>query len=223
MAVCSRCGNKIGIFEPSMNGLCSACIAEIDKEKRKSAEKIIVSTGSINKSYDIVGLVYFQVSNSGYFSSQLDTLCERYIQEITQWLDAGLISSPKHSEAAFYIAVEELKIKSLSLGADAIIELRSEIVFDSGQKDIFFMQVYGTAVKFLATENDLNSKHETAKKKAPPLKEGDYIQHSDWGRGKIINIDYVNRFCSVLFDGNDEPVKITSEHLKSGKVKRLKI
>ena len=51
-------------------------------------------------------------------------------------------------EKAFYIAVEELKLRAMQLGADAIIGMRQDIDLDTNGFAFFYLQMYGTAVKF---------------------------------------------------------------------------
>ena len=51
-------------------------------------------------------------------------------------------------EKAFYIAVEELKKKAALLDADAIIGMRQDIDLDTNGFSYFYLQMYGTAVKY---------------------------------------------------------------------------
>ncbi len=48
---------------------------------------------------------------------------------------------------AFYIATEELKLRAMLLGADAIVGMRQDIDLDTNGFQHFYLQMYGTAVK----------------------------------------------------------------------------
>ena len=121
------------------------------------ANKIIVTTGDFSSPYEVLGLVYFQVSNVGVFSNHYDMLTETYEPRIADWLQKGLMTAVKKGmfggisyysfEASFYIGVEELKRKCRSLGGDAVICVREDMdVLDGGN---FAVQMYGTAVRFV--------------------------------------------------------------------------
>ena len=43
---------------------------------------ILVTTGDINQDYQIIGPVYFQISNKGIFSNALSKLVKQYEAEI---------------------------------------------------------------------------------------------------------------------------------------------
>jgi hypothetical protein len=45
---------------------------------------IIVTTGDLKQAYQVLGPVYFQVSNKGLFSSALSKLTKQYEAEIAQ-------------------------------------------------------------------------------------------------------------------------------------------
>lgn len=45
-------------------------------------KNIIVSTGDINKKYEIIGPVYFQVSNKGILTNTFSELSYKYREEI---------------------------------------------------------------------------------------------------------------------------------------------
>ena len=46
------------------------------------SNKIIVTTGDLKNDYEILGPVYFSVSNKGLFGSQLGSLIKKYKGEI---------------------------------------------------------------------------------------------------------------------------------------------
>lgn len=50
-------------------------------------------------------------------------------------------------DIAFFIAMQELKLRAAYLGADAIVGMRQETNLDTNGFQHFYMQVYGTAVR----------------------------------------------------------------------------
>jgi hypothetical protein len=126
------------------------------------SKNIIVTTGDLQSAYSIIGPVYFQVSNKGLFSNQLDKLAKQYKSKITQMKKQGQIGAAQADwgflygewsvgqgqfETAFFVAVQELKKRANLLGADAIIGMRQDIDLDTSGFQYFYLQVYGTAVK----------------------------------------------------------------------------
>lgn len=51
-------------------------------------------------------------------------------------------------DKAFFIAVQELKLRASLLKADAIVSMRQDIDLDTAGFQYFYLQMYGTAVKF---------------------------------------------------------------------------
>lgn len=51
-------------------------------------------------------------------------------------------------EIAFFIAVEELKKRAAMLGAEGVVFMRQDIDLDREAYQFFYLQMYGTAVKF---------------------------------------------------------------------------
>ena len=129
---------------------------------------VIVSTGDIHKAYEIIGPVYFQVSNKpeGFDASTLSEYQELYAEEInhlqnsektggkregsTEWACAWgeWCLGDSNFEIAFFIAVEELKKRAAMVGADGVIYMRQDIDMDLEAFQFFYLQMYGTAVKF---------------------------------------------------------------------------
>lgn len=122
-----------------------------------------VTTGDIHRDYQIIGPVFFQVSNKGIISSQLGRLKKKYQAEIEEMRKRGQVGPPQADwgfiigewsvgqsdfELAFYIAVQELKKRASKLGADAIVGMRQDIDLDTNSFAFFYLQMYGTAVKF---------------------------------------------------------------------------
>jgi hypothetical protein len=127
------------------------------------SNKIIVTTGDLKKDYEVIGPVYFSVSNKGLFGSQLGTLIKKYKSEIetlkkeaflsperTDWgvLWGEFSAGQNDFDKAFYIAVQELKSRAQILNADAIVSMKQDIDLDTNGFQYFYLQMYGTAVKF---------------------------------------------------------------------------
>ncbi|WP_309640745.1 heavy metal-binding domain-containing protein [Flavobacterium sp.] len=127
-------------------------------------QNIIVTTTDIKREYDIIGPIYFQLSNKGLFSSDLTRLSKVYKEELQAIQKQGLSSETKADwgflygefsfgmqndfDKAFYIAVREIQKRASKIGADAIIGMRQDIDMDTNQFQYFYLQMYGTAVKF---------------------------------------------------------------------------
>ena len=125
--------------------------------------KVIVTTGDLKEDYEILGPVYFQVSNKGLFGSALSSLVKKYQAEIQGMKKQGAMSQDRTDwgfiygewsvgqsdfEKAFFVATEELKKRGEMVGADAIICMRQDIDMDTNGFAYFYLQMYGTAVKF---------------------------------------------------------------------------
>lgn len=141
-------------------------------EDRKKMLDMIVTTGDIKEDYEIIGPVYFQVSNKGLFSSALGRLTKEYETEIKQMKSSGKMSPERADwgflygewsvgqsdfEKAFFVATEELKKRAKLVGADAIIGMRQDIDLDTNGFAFFYLQMYGTAVKLKSTLQDIES------------------------------------------------------------------
>jgi len=129
-------------------------------------KNIIVSTGDLKQNYEVIGPVYFQVSNKGVFGllgSNLSALVKQYNDEIQKMKSTGQLNSEKMDwgflygewsvgandfDKAFFISVQELKKRAALLGADAVICMRQDIDIDTNGFAYFYLQMYGTAVKF---------------------------------------------------------------------------
>jgi len=124
--------------------------------------QMIVTTGDLKESYEVIGPVYFQVSNKGFFSSALEKLSKQYKDDLAKLKKGGQVSEQKADwgflygewsagqndfDRAFFIAVEELKKRAKMLGADAVIAMRQDIDLDTSGFQYFYLQMYGTAVK----------------------------------------------------------------------------
>lgn len=127
--------------------------------------KITVSTTDIQQEYEILGPVYFQVSNKGLFSSALSKLIKKHKAEITELKRIGLTDAhnkfdwgilygefsfgmENDFDKAFFVAVRELQMRAEKMGADAVIGMRQDIDMDTNHFQYFYLQMYGTAIKF---------------------------------------------------------------------------
>ena len=125
---------------------------------------VLVTTGDINRVYEILGPVYFQVSNKGVFGSALSSLVKKYKDQIASMKKQGTMSQERSDwgflygewsvgqsdfEKAFFVATEELKKRGEMVGADAIICMRQDIDMDTNGFAYFYLQMYGTAVRFI--------------------------------------------------------------------------
>ncbi len=125
--------------------------------------KIIVTTGDLKQDYEIIGPIYFQVSNKGIFSSALSKLIKQYRDELEKLKKDSLINKERLDwgflygeysfgmqndfDKAFFIAVSEIQRRAEILGADAVISMKQDIDMDTNQFQYFYLQMYGTAVK----------------------------------------------------------------------------
>ena len=123
---------------------------------------IPVTTEDIREEYDIIGPVYYQLSNKGLFSSSFSSKFKEYSAEIEKMKKRGTMSKDRADwgflygefsvgqsdfEKAFFIATEELKKRAVMLGGDAVIGMRQDIDLDTNGFAFFYLQMYGTAVK----------------------------------------------------------------------------
>ena len=131
-------------------------------EYRQKVNAVIVTTGELKEDYEIIGPVYFQVSNKGIFSSTLSELVNKYSAEIEEMKNHALMSERRSDwgflwgeysvgqndfEKAFFVATQELKKRALMLGGDAVVSMRQDINLDTSGFQYFYLQMYGTVVK----------------------------------------------------------------------------
>ena len=131
-------------------------------EYRQKVNAVIVTTGDLKEDYEIIGPVYFQVSNKGLFSSTLSDLVNKYSAEIEDMKNSALMSERRSDwgflwgeysvgqndfEKAFFVATQELKKRALMLGGDAVVSMRQDIDLDTNGFQYFYLQMYGTVVK----------------------------------------------------------------------------
>lgn len=131
-------------------------------EYRQKVNAIIVTTGDLKEDYEIIGPVFFQVSNKGLFSSTLSELINKYSAEIEEMKNHALMSERRSDwgflwgeysvgqndfEKAFFVATQELKKRAVMLGGDAVVSMRQDIDLDTSGFQYFYLQMYGTVVK----------------------------------------------------------------------------
>jgi hypothetical protein len=170
MPECEKCGKQYSMWTTSIGSrLCRECsttgsdtLQNGDASQPKAGHPI-VTTGDLNRDYEIIGPVYFQVSNKGVFSSQLSKLIKQYDSEIAQMKKQGQLGEQQRDwgalygeysvgqgdfDKAFFIAVQELRKRAAALKADAVICMRQDTDLDTNGFAFFYMQIYGTAVRF---------------------------------------------------------------------------
>jgi len=131
---------------------------------------IIVTTGNIKENHSIIQPVFVQISNKGVLKNQYEQLEIKHQKLIQGLQDKELLppnpSSKKRNslsssmestditgvrmEKAFYIALEEIKQKAAHLEGDAVVYMRYETDFLANPSNEFYLQMYGTVVKFEA-------------------------------------------------------------------------
>ncbi|MFU2360486.1 MAG: hypothetical protein ACM690_02825 [Phascolarctobacterium sp.] len=131
-------------------------------EYRQKVNAVIVTTGDLKEDYEIIGPVYFKVSNKGLFSSTLSDLVNKYSAEIEDMKNHALMSERRSDwgflwgeysvgqndfEKAFFVATQELKKRAVMLSGDAIVSMRQDIDLDTSGFQYFYLQMYGTVVK----------------------------------------------------------------------------
>ena len=131
-------------------------------EYRQKVNAVIVTTGDLKEDYEIIGPVFFQVSNKGIFSSTLSELVNKYSAEIEEMKNNALMSERRTDwgflwgeysvgqndfEKAFFVATQELKKRALMHGGDAEDSKRQDIDLDTSGFQYFYLQMYGTVVK----------------------------------------------------------------------------
>jgi Putative heavy-metal-binding len=161
MRKCRFCQKEI----QASSVVCEHCGRELIPGRSQPNLKLSmpVTTGDVKQDYEILGPVYFQVSNKGLFSSALSKLIQQYEAEIADARKQGQVGERRADwsflygeysvgqsdfEKAFFVAVQELKKRAAMLGADAVVGMRQDIDLDTNTFQFFYLQMYGTAVKF---------------------------------------------------------------------------
>ena len=130
--------------------------------KKKIMKNTIITTGDLKQNYEIIGPVYYQISNRGIFANEISEKINEYKEAIEEMKKEGIMSvsmndygflygnysvGQKLFEPAFYIATQELKKRAVILGGDAVIFMRQDIDIETENINNFYLQMYGTAVK----------------------------------------------------------------------------
>lgn len=125
--------------------------------------KVFVTTGDWYEPYEVIGPVYYQISNRGIFSTPISKKINEYSAMFANMRQNNTLSKRNKDlgflygnydvgsndfEIAFFIATEELKKKARYLGADAVICMRQDIDIETEHINNFYLQMYGTAIKF---------------------------------------------------------------------------
>lgn len=126
-------------------------------------KKILITTGDIEQKYQLLGPVFYHISNKGLFSNQLAKLIKKHNEDIQKFNSQGgsfydsdwsivygshYLQNNDEQEAAFIISLRELSSKAENLGADAVINMRCDIKFEVSGFQGFSLHIFGTAVKF---------------------------------------------------------------------------
>lgn len=143
-------------------------LLEKERLRKQNIRNIIVTTGDLKEDYTILGPIYFQVSNKGLFSTELSRLITKNSEELAILRNNGQLGENKPDwgilygefsvgqkdfDKAFFVGIQELKKRCAMLGGDAIISMRQDIDLDTTNIQHFYMQMYGTAVRTLKSDN----------------------------------------------------------------------
>ena len=130
--------------------------------KKKIMKNTIITTGDLKQNYEIIGPVYYQISNRGIFAHEISDKINEYKEAIEEMKKEGIMSvsmndygflygnysvGQKLFEPAINIATQELKKRAVILGGDAVIFMRQDIDIETENINNFYLQMYGTAVK----------------------------------------------------------------------------
>lgn len=137
--------------------------------------KVIVTTCDLKEDYEIIGPIFFQISNKGLFGSSYSRLYKEYKEQIERMRSSGQLSPVNadfgflygewgvgHNDFdnAFYICVEEMKKRAKMMGANAVIGMRQDIDLDTSGFQYFYLQMYGTAVRYKPNSKNQNLNYE---------------------------------------------------------------
>ncbi len=134
---------------------------EQEQIRKEQINKIVVTTGDLKRDYEIIGPIFFQVSSkAGHFND----MAKKHDEELNELKQQGQLGGKARTDwgflygeysvgqhnfdKAFFIGVKELKTKAHLIGADAIVGMRQDIDIDATGYHHFYLQMYGTAVKF---------------------------------------------------------------------------
>ena len=127
---------------------------------------IKVTTGDItDRKYEVLGPVFFQTNNKGLFGGgALKDLKRKHQSLLDDLKSSGQASESKADwgfligewnagqndfDKAFFCATQELRIRAEKMGGDAVVHMSQDIDLDTNGFTHFYLQMYGTAVKFI--------------------------------------------------------------------------
>jgi len=118
MRKCRFCDKQI----KDSSVVCEHCGRELIPgrgQSDQSTRPMVVTTGDIKREYEVIGPVYFQVSNKGIFSSSLSKLVSKYSTDIAEAKRQGKLAQPDRTGDSFTAsgawARATLRKRSLSL------------------------------------------------------------------------------------------------------------
>ena len=166
---CDLCG-QILETPPDMGGKtveCPNCQASLAVPEPLISDRIIVSTGDIPTKYEVIGPVFFCLTNRGILGSQYQSLRDRYLPALARAKTSGHIDfngtsagdlfmllvgdlniEARQYEVALFIGIEEMKKRAARLRANAVIWLRHDLDIDPTGLEFFYLQMMGTAIRF---------------------------------------------------------------------------
>jgi hypothetical protein len=150
---------KCQFSPPSPSDTCPKCGLIFAKwtGPKKTSRDVLVTTGDLaGGAYDVLRPVYFSVSNR---NQMLNQVAAKFgiPMEGTLVRDLALLIFLDYSNVnwmafpvAFEVCVEGLRRTCLAVGGDAVVSMRQDVDIAEGTTGIpfFYMQMYGTAVKF---------------------------------------------------------------------------
>lgn len=138
--------------------------ARIRREELVKIYNIPITTGDLKQDYEVIGPVFYHIRNRANGADEMMRRTQQYHNEISdihvthlvpeskinyEWTYSSNTGTGGQSEILSMIATQELKKRAHALGADAIICMRQEVQFEPGITSSIFLQMYGTAVRFL--------------------------------------------------------------------------
>lgn len=141
-----------------------------------SKKDFIVTSLDLNREYEVLSPIIFNTTNRGIFNSHYIQLDSKYRQK--KYKDILVTSKMSYSseygfdglalltlidfnpfgfegnvghrqfDRAFYISLAEMKIRAKMMGGDAIIGLKADFDLDTQNFGAFYLQMFGTVVKF---------------------------------------------------------------------------
>jgi hypothetical protein len=151
---CPKCGFDL----PAPADTCPKCGLIFAKwtGPKKTSRDILVTTGDLRDVYQVLRPVYFSTSNR---NKVLDQTAAKFgiPMDGSGTPDLMLAVFANYAEvkwtafpAAFEVCVEGIRRACFALGGDAVVAMRQDIDIDNSVTGVpfFYMQMYGTAVKF---------------------------------------------------------------------------